>query len=238
MMRKLFFFSLVLNLLGILGGYFLVQKMGGFSYLLKRVLNKEQFFATLWENKVSMFEVLPIDSNSIVMIGNSLTEGGEWSEILNNPNIKNRGIIGDMILGLEKRIPSILESKPKAIFLEIGINDLAFNNREAVITKYQLALYDILEKKDSSTNIIVTSFLPVNNNVKNTGLENSDILWLNEQLLKISASKGLIFLDIYGLLIDKDGNLHSDMTTDGIHLKGKAYKIWGQAVEKTLNQLN
>ena len=43
----------------------------------------------------SLFEVLPIHSNDIVFLGNSITDGCEWAELFDNPRIKNRGISAD-----------------------------------------------------------------------------------------------------------------------------------------------
>ena len=45
--------------------------------------------------KRSLFEQLPIRGNDIVFLGNSITDGGEWNELLANPRVKNRGISGD-----------------------------------------------------------------------------------------------------------------------------------------------
>ncbi len=42
--------------------------------------------------RATLFEKLPIDSDDIVFLGNSITNGCEWHELFNNPNIKNRGI--------------------------------------------------------------------------------------------------------------------------------------------------
>lgn len=47
----------------------------------------------------TLFEKLPIDSDDIVFLGNSITNGCEWHELFNNPNIKNRGISSDVSMG-------------------------------------------------------------------------------------------------------------------------------------------
>ena len=63
--------------------------------------------------------------NEIVFIGNSITEGGKnWSEKFNIPNIRNRGIGGDVTDGVLERLGEIIFFKPKAVFILIGINDL------------------------------------------------------------------------------------------------------------------
>ena len=48
---------------------------------------------------------------------------GSWSEIFQNPNIKNRGISGDVTEGILYRINEITESQPLQVFLMIGTND-------------------------------------------------------------------------------------------------------------------
>ena len=59
-----------------------------------------------------------INENSIVMLGNSLTENGKnWGERLGMDNVVNRGIIGDNTIGMTERLCQITPHKPKVIFL-------------------------------------------------------------------------------------------------------------------------
>ena len=46
----------------------------------------------LYHQRATLFEELPVKSTDIVFLGNSITHFGEWHELFNNPNIKNRGI--------------------------------------------------------------------------------------------------------------------------------------------------
>ena len=46
------------------------------------------------KHRASVFEVLPVHSDHLVFVGNSLTQGNEWWEAFNNPPILNRGISG------------------------------------------------------------------------------------------------------------------------------------------------
>ena len=77
----------------------------------------------------SLFEVLPIHSGDIVFLGNSITDGGEWNELLANPRVKNRGISGDRSGWLLDRLDPIVGGHPKKLFLMIGVNDLLNQNR-------------------------------------------------------------------------------------------------------------
>src|SRR5688572_792456 len=74
-------------------------------------------------NRQQVFRLLPNDSDEIIFAGNSHAHNFEVAELFKLPNIKNRGINGDNSLGLLERLDEITESKPKKIFIEIGIND-------------------------------------------------------------------------------------------------------------------
>ncbi|MCP3895963.1 MAG: sialate O-acetylesterase, partial [Bacteroides sp.] len=86
---------------------------------------QEHKYSTFYYQRASLFEELPIDSKDIVFLGNSITNGGEWAELLNNKRVKNRGISGDICQGVYDRLDPILKGKPAKIFLLIGINDIS-----------------------------------------------------------------------------------------------------------------
>ena len=60
------------------------------------------------------------------MLGNSLTEnGGDWAARLGNKHVRNRGIIGDEVMGVYDRLHQILPGQPAKLFLLIGVNDVS-----------------------------------------------------------------------------------------------------------------
>src|SRR5690349_13279539 len=78
-----------------------------------------------YKQRVEYFNKMPHVKNEIVFLGNSITERGEWQEILSGYRcpIVNRGVGGDNSFGILARMDEILAAKPKAIFLMDGIND-------------------------------------------------------------------------------------------------------------------
>lgn len=80
---------------------------------------------TFFDQRATLFEVLPTSKKDIIFLGNSITNGGEWAELLDNPHVKNRGISGDRADTMLDRLHVITKGKPAKIFLLIGINDLA-----------------------------------------------------------------------------------------------------------------
>ena len=67
--------------------------------------------------RATLFDELPIGKKDIVMLGNSLTDGAEWNELLDNRHVKNRGIVGDIVQGYIDRLEPILKGQPKKIFI-------------------------------------------------------------------------------------------------------------------------
>jgi hypothetical protein len=55
-------------------------------------------------NRVALFKQEPIVVGKIIMLGNSITEGGDWKKLLKDSTIINRGIGGDVTFGVLNRI--------------------------------------------------------------------------------------------------------------------------------------
>ena len=71
----------------------------------------------------TLFAELPVKSGDIVFLGDSQTNGCEWHEMLDRPNVKNRGISSDVIQGFADRVDAIVAGRPAKIFILGGVND-------------------------------------------------------------------------------------------------------------------
>lgn len=175
----------------------------------------------------------PISSDDIVMLGNSLTEGGgDWSKITGVKNIRNRGIVGDNTIGILKRLGEITKGKPKKLFLLIGINDIANgSSTDDILSNIQLIIQKT--KIDSSTTrIYIQSLLPVNQSFqryKNLNNKENTIIELNQKLFQLTKKHKIIFIDTYPYFQEeKNDVLRKDFTTDGLHLNQKGYENWSK----------
>ena len=88
---------------------------------------QERKYSTFYEQRATLFEELPVTSRDIIFLGNSITNGCEWGELFQNTYVKNRGISGDICMGVYDRLDPIIKGKPAKIFLLIGINDVALS---------------------------------------------------------------------------------------------------------------
>ena len=191
-----------------------------------------------YQDMLASFNDNEIDTNSIVFLGNSLTEGFDLSQF-NNPHTVNRGISGDFTAGLIARMDGVLKKHPKKIFIEIGINDLI----EKVTPRTMLSNYDtILEKiKQASprTRIYIHSLLPTmlhGSMITSEADINKRVVEFNSLLVKLSVKYDCVYIDTWRQFAMKDYSMNPLLTTDGIHLKPIGYKIWARAIEGYINK--
>lgn len=213
------------------------------NFTVKKVNQKEEKKdesrpkkSLIYYGKIDQFKILDLSSqsqNRIVFLGDSLTEQGEWQELLNNNTIKNRGIGGDTTDDILARIDPIIQSKPEKIFLMVGVNDLWLLriSKEEIIDNYKKILQNF-KQNTPQTKIYIQSLLPIiNSEYFNSKIGNENILWLNEELKKLAQEFNYEYIDLYPHFINEKQELNHSYTEDGIHLNGKGYLLWRDLVK-------
>lgn len=192
-----------------------------------------------WDLKTSLFEILPITSEDIVFLGNSITDGGEFHELFEMSNIKNRGIRSDIIPGVEKRLDQVTKGHPAKIFLLIGINDVSHGHSVATLASRYEHLVRLIREQSPETKLYIQSVMPVNNGFKRyKGLigKEKTIKGLNEKLKVIAAGNGAEYIDLWPFLSDSKGNLKREFTNDGLHLNGPGYRAWTKGIKDKVKE--
>lgn len=196
-------------------------------------------FNELYYQRASLFDALGVDSTSIVMLGNSLTHGCEWHELLKNPNVLNRGINGDIAEGIDLRLDGVLRGKPAKIFLLVGTNDVSHDLTPDSIATAAEALVARIQSESPQTKIYLQSLLPINNSFgrykKMAGKEQT-IRDINALLKPMAARRGITWVDLHTHFCDSDGNLRADLTNDGLHLLAPGYMIWRDVILPYINE--
>lgn len=185
--------------------------------------------ASYWRERVSLFKAITHHAD-VVMIGDSLTDGGEWRELFPEQNIANRSIDSDTTDGVLARLDDMVAARPQLAFVMIGINDFADARRTvaAVWANYQQI---VLRLEAGGVKVIVLSTLPCNEAKgawKSCTSFNSQIRRLNTRLATL-ASPSVTVIDLWPAFVTR-GNLRSDFTLDGIHLNGDGYRQWKNAI--------
>ena len=185
----------------------------------------------------------PITPNDIVMLGDSLTEGGDWASYFadwlpEGVSVVNRGIVGDDAPGIYDRLHQILPGKPKKIFLLVGVNDISHQiTSDSVLVDIEKVVKAI-RSQCPKTKLYIQSFLPYNfekciYKTMNKEDKTMTIRRVNKGLKKMARKYNVKFIYLYDYL-KAPGSLHLDarFTKDGLHINKDAYKIWANALKK------
>ncbi len=197
---------------------------------LAQQANQDPYYA----RRATLFDELPIGKKDIVMLGNSLTDGCEFNELLGNRHIKNRGIVGDIIQGLIDRIGPIIKGQPKKLFIMSGVNDISHDVSADSIARAMEKLIVMVKQGSPRTKIYLQSLLPFNNDVREWKLlkgRDHYVVEANALLEQVARRQGVTWINLYPLFVDDQGRLRADLTNDGLHLMGKGYLIWRDAIK-------
>jgi len=191
--------------------------------------------STYYEQKVTLFRLMPDEKGEIIFLGNSITDIGEWTEIWHNRKVKNRGISGDNTFGILARLDEVVSSKPKQIFIMIGINDIARNIPDSIILRNYNTIIQNIKTASPKTKIIVQSILPTNNDFtqfKNHQNKTNHIDLINTALQVICTEQGLTYLNLHDAFLDENGKLDKKYTNDGLHINGYGYMLWKKIIRE------
>tara|TARA_B100000575_G_scaffold179916_1_gene144397 strand:+ start:14695 stop:15402 length:708 start_codon:yes stop_codon:yes gene_type:complete len=197
----------------------------------------DEWGAKNYKHTINNFKKNPLKFNQIVFLGNSITaEGGNWGEKLNSPNVRNRGIAGDVTDGILARIDEIIYFKSKAIFLLIGINDLWNFSPGIPSTKYIskniLKIVKEIKNGSTETQVYVQTILPTSKSIFVESINK-----INNTIKSKSSKFNFTVIDLHSYFVNNDGLIKRELTTDGIHLNSKGYQVWVEIVRPIISSL-
>lgn len=226
--------SIALNVIFIFLFVLFAVHKGGINYFKNKIAKHSNNYSLYHNVGKSVFAVLPNNNSDILFVGDSLTNYCDWNELLQNNNIKNRGIPGDRTQDLLDDINIILKDKPKKIFLMIGINDLSNGAKQDVALSNYRKIILRIKKSSPNTNLIIQSLLPINENILvETKTNNKSIMEFNNSLKELAKNNNLKYIDLYSHFL-KNNELDKSLTVDGLHLNGKGYLVWKQIIQPNL----
>lgn len=205
----------------------------------------EKYTAHYYKRVAQFDSETPIIRNDVVFLGNSLTEGGKWSDYFPKTEarlkkrggvIRNRGIVGDTAEGISDRLDQILPGKPHTLFLLCGVNDISHNlSADSVITLID-NLVGKIRSASPKTKVYLQSLLPFNESFKrykNLNGKTDMVAVVNTGLVKVAKKHKVKFIDLYPLFLEPGTNsLNPSLTADGLHLNKEGYQIWTEAIRR------
>lgn len=191
-----------------------------------------------YQQRASLFRSLPIHKGAIVFLGNSITDGSEWTELFPEKPILNRGISGDVTRGVLARLDEVARHTPSKVFLLIGINDLAAGRAADQICRDIYLIVRQLRQQSPGTKVYVQSILPVHSGYKKFAsiADKGELIRLINRVLAGSATAHhYTYIDLHTQMADGAGELRGEFTNDGLHLMGAAYVHWAKLIAKYLD---
>ncbi|WP_224410835.1 SGNH/GDSL hydrolase family protein [Oscillatoria salina] len=175
--------------------------------------------------------------NLHILLGDSISLWFPPELLPENKTWLNQGISGETSLGLLRRLELIDKTEPEFIFVMIGINDLLKGIPDHTVVANQRLIVRYLQRVHPEAKIIIQSVLPHSAEKatwegKDRLLEipNDRIQKINHRLEAIAREQNIIYLDLYSLFADTQGNLRTELSTDGLHLNHEGYKLWRTAL--------
>lgn len=172
-------------------------------------------------HRYDAFKACKVDRNSIVFIGNSITNMGAWMEQFgSDPAFLNRGNSGCYSFESLDELESILVGRPAKIFVMVGTNDIGgqTGTPESIALNARVMI-ERVRRESPGTEIYITSCFPSKNGYRN--LEN--LGRTNELLKEVCLETETPYVDLWDDLM---GITTGALSTDNLHINAKGYYIW------------
>lgn len=185
--------------------------------------------------RADLFHALAGERRDVVMLGDSLTDRGEWSELLGRP-VANRGIAADTIADVRARLDDVVALAPRTVFVLIGVNDLLNGATPEAMANDHAALVGELRRRLPQARIVVESLLPIRDEIvaRDEPLASATVHEANQRLARAAAAAGVEWADVAVRLADASGELDARYSSDGLHLSGAGYRAWAEALRAYL----
>ncbi len=181
-------------------------------------------------------EVDPAYFSDAVFVGDSLTQGIQLYKIIDTTVLANKGINLQSIYKTDKIrvsegytgvLPELERIQPNKIYVQLGMNDIAWRTKGDFIKLYG-ELIDEIRTTVPDSIIYIQSVFPVTGwySEKDNGIDNAKIIEYNKSLFELAEEKECYFLNVHSALIDENGVLPDSASPDGIHLQADYYQRW------------
>ncbi len=169
---------------------------------------------------------------SVLLLGDSLIDYGEWHRRLPGCRIISSGVPGERSAELLRRL-----SKPRPgdvadiVVLMSGTNDLLSGDLDFTAHLEQALL--LLRQWFPEAAILLTSLLPFQISAHIPGLRDS-IASVNRELKALAKKQGCHYFDLFSHFEQADDDLFD---YDGVHLNNRGYRLWARELERYITAL-
>jgi lysophospholipase L1-like esterase len=190
-----------------------------------------------YKERMEVFRGEAMSRGGIVLLGNSITEFGDWRQLFGDSGAVNRGIAGDNTFGMLQRLGDVIARRPRKLFVEAGINDIGQGVPVGMIAGNIASIVQYVRAKSPGTKVYVVSVLPTNDRAKHEypeiGGKNDVVRELDGRLRGQAGSYGYVYIDLASQVTDGSGNLDERYAKeDGLHLNEAGYGVFVRLMKK------
>ena len=115
----------------------------------------------------------------------------------------------------------------KSVYIMLGVNELGWVYPQVFKKKYE-DLIDEIKKIKPNCKIYVQSIIPMTKTKSDTDkvFNNSNVAKFNKLIQEVAKEKNVTYLDVKSALVDGNGNLPEEASTDGIHVDKEYCEKW------------
>lgn len=113
------------------------------------------------------------------------------------------------------------------IYIMVGINELGTGDENYFKNAYQ-EVVNMLRQTQPNAVIFINSIMHVSGekNESDALYNNTNINIRNAAIKELADGQNIFYINVNEAVDDEEGNLNSEWTSDGIHLKGANYEPW------------
>lgn len=175
---------------------------------------------------------------TLLMLGDSIVEWGDWESLLPEFQVINRGIAGEHTEELSARLVGEIDTvidgdrEPGYILLMTGTNNLLMGSPyfPVILGSMLPRLIDLCPKSIITLNSIMPMQL--------RGLPQESITAANNELREVAEQSNCHFLDMTSPFTEQCLPVTKPcFLNDGVHLATRGYQVWAGAIRKHLETL-
>lgn len=186
-----------------------------------------------YDHQIEFYKIYETEQADIVMLGNSITHGVKWNELLGRNDVVGRGIPSDILEGFVARLYYVTKLKPKIVFIMGGINDIY--NWTSVSKIFETYKQVINRLQSLGIRPVIQSTLYVAESYPSSADRNTQVTLLNGMLKQYAEENDIAFINL-NLRMSVGEKLKDYLTYDGVHLNAKGYSLWGRELQKFLSR--
>ncbi len=188
---------------------------------------------------------VPVVDDNYVFLGDSITDWYDLDKYFEGLPVVNSGVSGYSTSNILNNMNKMVyQYNPSKVFILIGINDLELKVDDDVVVNNIRKIVQGIKKNRRYAKIYVESIYPINNSdddkiegsIINGNRKNSDIIDINNKLVKLTKEEGATYIDLHKELVDGNGLLKIEYTVDGLHLSSEGYEKVTEVLRKYINE--